>query len=92
MRCVPPWVSFAGTAPRNRPVCNPPVCTAGLHRLPALCDAITATSAPVTVRVEGEEQPLPTPVDHAYGILTGRHEEATKGIVITIVATSGATH
>jgi hypothetical protein len=39
--------------------------SAGLHRLPALCHAITATSAPVTVRVEGEEQPLPTPVDQA---------------------------
>ena len=43
---------------------------AGLDRLPALCDAVTAAGAPVTVRVEGEEQPLPTAVDHtAYRIL-----------------------
>ena len=35
--------------------------SAGLHRLPALCDAVTAAGAPVTVCVEGEEQPLPTP-------------------------------
>jgi signal transduction histidine kinase len=44
--------------------------SAGLHRLPALCDAVTAAGAPVMVRVEGEEQPLPAPVDQAaYRIL-----------------------
>ena len=43
---------------------------AGLDRLPALRDAVTAAGAPVTVSVEGEERPLPTAVDHtAYRIV-----------------------
>jgi signal transduction histidine kinase len=44
--------------------------TAGLDRLPALRDAVTAAGAPVTVTVEGDKRPLPAPVDHtAYRIL-----------------------
>jgi signal transduction histidine kinase len=44
--------------------------TAGLDRLPALCDAVIAAGAPVTVSVEGDERPLPTAVDQAaYRIL-----------------------
>lgn len=44
--------------------------SAGLDRLPALCDAVTAAGAPVTVSVEGAERPLPTAVDQAaYRIL-----------------------
>jgi len=43
---------------------------AGLDRLPALCDAVTAAGAPVTVSIEGAQRPLPTAVDHAaYRIL-----------------------
>jgi signal transduction histidine kinase len=44
--------------------------SAGLDRLPALSDAVTAAGAPVTISVEGEERPLPVDVDHAaYRIL-----------------------
>jgi signal transduction histidine kinase len=44
--------------------------SAGLDRLAALCDAVTAAGAPVTVSVEGAEQSLPTAVDQAaYRIL-----------------------
>src|SRR5216684_2250765 len=44
--------------------------SAGLDRLPALRDAVTAAGAPVTISVEGEERPLPADVDHAaYRIL-----------------------
>ncbi|HEV3292007.1 MAG TPA: sensor histidine kinase [Streptosporangiaceae bacterium] len=47
-----------------------PAETGGLDRLPALCDAVTAAGAPVTVEVEGEQQPLPAEVDQAaYRIL-----------------------
>lgn len=43
---------------------------AGLDRVPALRDAVTAAGAPVTVSVEGQQQPLPPAVDHAaYRIL-----------------------
>jgi signal transduction histidine kinase len=43
---------------------------AGLDRLPALRDAVTAAGAPVTVSIVGEERPLPPAVDHtAYRIL-----------------------
>jgi signal transduction histidine kinase len=43
---------------------------AGLDRLPALCDAVTAAGAPVTVSVEGTERPLPPAVDQvAYRIV-----------------------
>ena len=42
----------------------------GLDRLPALCDAVTAAGAPVTVEIEGEQRPLPPAVDQAaYRIL-----------------------
>ena len=42
----------------------------GLDRLPALRDAVTAAGAPVTIAVEGEQRPLPPPVDEvAYRIL-----------------------
>jgi signal transduction histidine kinase len=44
--------------------------SAGLDRLPALRDAVTAAGAPVTISVEGKERPLPADVDHAaYRIL-----------------------
>ncbi|HEY6278496.1 MAG TPA: sensor histidine kinase [Streptosporangiaceae bacterium] len=47
-----------------------PAVTGGLDRLPALCDAVTAAGAPVTVEVEGEQRPLPAEVDQAaYRIL-----------------------
>jgi signal transduction histidine kinase len=43
---------------------------AGLDRLPALCDAVTAAGAPVRVEVTGEQIPLPPAVDNAaYRIL-----------------------
>jgi signal transduction histidine kinase len=43
---------------------------AGLARLPALRDAVTAAGAPVTVEIEGEQRSLPAPVDQvAYRIL-----------------------
>jgi signal transduction histidine kinase len=42
----------------------------GMDRLPALRDAVTAAGAPVTIAVEGEQRPLPRPVDEvAYRIL-----------------------
>ena len=44
--------------------------SAGLDRLPALCDAVTAAGAPVTVSVEGAERPLPPAMDQvAYRIV-----------------------
>jgi signal transduction histidine kinase len=44
--------------------------SAGLDRLPALCAAVTAAGAPVTLTTEGESRPLPPAVDHAtYRIL-----------------------
>lgn len=43
---------------------------AGLDRLPALRDAVAAAGAPVTIAVEGEQRPLPAPVDEvAYRIV-----------------------
>ena len=43
---------------------------AGLDRLPALCEAVTAAGAPVTVTTEGEPRPVPPAVGHAaYRIL-----------------------
>jgi signal transduction histidine kinase len=49
---------------------DPQTLTGGLDRLPALCDAVTAAGAPVTVEVEGEQRPLPPAVDQAaYRIL-----------------------
>jgi signal transduction histidine kinase len=46
------------------------VAVGGLDRLPALRDAVTAAGAPVTIAVEGEQRPLPPPVDEvAYRIL-----------------------
>ncbi len=54
-----------GTAGRDGPAG-----VGGLDRLPALCDAVTAAGAPVTVEVKGEQRPLPTAVDQAaYRIL-----------------------
>jgi signal transduction histidine kinase len=42
----------------------------GLDRLPALCDAVTAAGAPVTVEIEGGQRQLPPAVDQAaYRIL-----------------------
>jgi signal transduction histidine kinase len=41
-----------------------------LDRLAALCDAVTAAGAPVSVTIEGEQVPLPATIDHAaYRIL-----------------------
>jgi signal transduction histidine kinase len=41
-----------------------------LDRLAALCDAVTAAGAPVSVIIEGKQVPLPASVDHAaYRIL-----------------------
>jgi signal transduction histidine kinase len=49
---------------------DPQTLAGGLDRLPALCDAVTAAGAPVTVEVEGERRPLPPAVDQAaYRIL-----------------------
>src|SRR5215470_17335938 len=49
---------------------HPQTLAGGLDRLPALCDAVTAAGAPVTVEVEGEQRPLPPAVDQAaYRIL-----------------------
>jgi len=46
------------------------VAAGGLDRLPSLRDAVTAAGAPVTIAVEGEQRPLPPPVDEvAYRIL-----------------------
>jgi signal transduction histidine kinase len=46
------------------------VAAGGLDRLPALRDAVIAAGAPVTIAVEGEQRPLPPPVDEvAYRIL-----------------------
>jgi signal transduction histidine kinase len=42
----------------------------GLDRLPALCEAVTAAGAPVTLTTEGQPRPLPPAVSHAaYRIL-----------------------
>jgi signal transduction histidine kinase len=44
--------------------------TGGLDRLAALSDAVRAAGAPVSVTVEGSQEPLPPAVDHAaYRIL-----------------------
>ena len=44
--------------------------TAGLDRLPALCEAVTAAGAPVSLTTEGQPRPLPLAVSHAaYRIL-----------------------
>ena len=49
---------------------DPQTRAGGLDRLPALCEAVTAAGAPVTVEVEGERRPLPPAVDQAaYRIL-----------------------
>jgi signal transduction histidine kinase len=49
---------------------DPQTLAGGLDRLPALCDAVTAAGAPVTVEVEGEQRPLRPEVDQAaYRIL-----------------------
>ena len=49
---------------------SPVLRAAGLDRLPALCEAVTAAGAPVTLTTEGQERPLPPAVDHAaYRIL-----------------------
>jgi signal transduction histidine kinase len=43
---------------------------AGLDRLPALCEAVTAAGAPVTLTTEGAVRPVPPAVGHAtYRIL-----------------------
>ena len=43
---------------------------AGLDRLPALCDAVTAAGAPVTLSTEGQPRPVTAAVSHAaYRIL-----------------------
>jgi signal transduction histidine kinase len=43
---------------------------AGLDRLPALCEAVTAAGAPVTLATEGRPRPVPPAVSHAaYRIL-----------------------
>jgi signal transduction histidine kinase len=43
---------------------------AGLDRLPALCEAVTAAGAPVTVTTEGQPRPVSPAVSHAaYRIL-----------------------
>jgi signal transduction histidine kinase len=43
---------------------------AGLDRLPALCEAVTAAGAPVTLTTEGQLRPVPPAVGHAaYRIL-----------------------
>ena len=43
---------------------------AGLDRLPALCDAVTAAGAPVTLSTEGQPRPVTPAVSHAaYRIL-----------------------
>jgi signal transduction histidine kinase len=43
---------------------------AGLDRLPALCEAVTAAGAPVTLTTEGRMRPVPPAVGHAtYRIL-----------------------
>ena len=43
---------------------------AGLDRLPALCEAVTAAGAPVTLTTEGQPRPLSPAVGHAaYRIL-----------------------
>ncbi|MGI8445747.1 MAG: sensor histidine kinase, partial [Streptosporangiaceae bacterium] len=48
----------------------PDLRAAGLDRLPALCEAVTAAGAPVTVTTEGQPRPVPPAVNHAaYRIL-----------------------
>ena len=43
---------------------------AGLDRVPALCEAVTAAGAPVTLTTVGQERPLPPAASHAaYRIL-----------------------
>jgi signal transduction histidine kinase len=49
---------------------SPELRAAGLDRLPALCEAVTAAGAPVTRTTEGQERLLPAAVSHAaYRIL-----------------------
>jgi signal transduction histidine kinase len=49
---------------------SPDLRAAGLDRLPALCEAVTAAGAPVTLTTEGQPQPVPPAVGHAaYRIL-----------------------
>ncbi len=49
---------------------SPVLRAAGLDRVPALCAAVTAAGAPVTLTTVGQERPLPPAVDHAaYRIL-----------------------
>jgi signal transduction histidine kinase len=49
---------------------SPELRAAGLDRVPALCEAVTAAGAPVTLTTVGQERPLPLAVDHAaYRIL-----------------------
>ena len=49
---------------------SPELRAAGLDRLPALCEAVTAAGAPVTVTTQGQPRPVPPAVSHAaYRIL-----------------------
>jgi signal transduction histidine kinase len=49
---------------------SPDLRAAGLDRLPALCEAVTAAGAPVTVTTDGPPRPVPPAVSHAaYRIL-----------------------
>ncbi|MGH3121942.1 MAG: sensor histidine kinase, partial [Streptosporangiaceae bacterium] len=49
---------------------SPELRAAGLDRVPALCEAVTAAGAPVTLTTMGRERPLPPVVGHAaYRIL-----------------------
>ncbi len=49
---------------------SPELRAAGLDRLPALCEAVTAAGAPVTVTTEGQPRLVPPAVSHAaYRIL-----------------------
>ena len=61
----------SGTGPGEKNGEGPPGDpSAGLDRLPALCDAVTAAGAPVRLEVTGEKVALPPAVDQAaYRIL-----------------------
>ena len=49
---------------------SPDLRAAGLDRLPALCEAVTAAGAPVTVTTDGQPRPVSPAVSHAaYRIL-----------------------